>query len=240
MSALSLILPYWQRQAATDEAMRALALHYSDMEGLEVVIVNDGGEPYELSRSLPLYVVTHNLAPKDHPLNPCVPYNYGVANTRSEYIALSNPEILHIDPILEQMLEECKRDPMNYVMAACWCPEQKRWHAHSSQKRSRRWPANHPHDNDVGAYIPDGASYHFMTMMHRSLWDKTGGFDEDYRQGAGYDDPDFVRRLHNAGAKFIMRDDLVVQHPRTGARADWTGEMHARNRAIFMDKWQPL
>lgn len=226
---ISLILPYFQRQAATDESLRLMALHYFDTD-LEVVIVNDGGEPYQ-KPTLSLDIKVILLSPKTNPLNPCVPYNRGVSGSKGDYIALSNPEILHTEPVLEQMLSECKRDPLNYVMAACWCPDQQRWHAHSSRKRRD--------DNDVGAYIPNGADYHFLTMMHRSLWDKTG-FDEDYRQGAGYDDPDFVRRLHKAGAKFIMRDDLVVQHPRKGARADWTGEMFARNRAIFMSKWEPL
>lgn len=228
---LSLILPYWKRQAATDESLRLMTAHYGDMD-LEVIVVDDGSPEKFRSPAVTLDVKTVFLPKKEGPLDPCVPYNRGVEASKGEFIALSNPEILHPDAVLQEMVSECAQDPLNYVMAACYCPEQKRWHSHSSRK--------HRNDNDVGVYLPEGASYHFLTVMHRSLWDATGGFDEDYRYGAGYDDPDFVRRLYKAGAKFIQRDDLVVLHPRKGAHSDWTGEMFARNRAIFMKKWEPL
>lgn len=229
---LSIILPYFQRQAATDESLRLMVAHYFDMD-LEIIIVDDGSPvPFQASASMPLNIKVIRLPEKSNPLNPCVPYNTGVAAAKGDYIALSNPEILHTEPVLQRMLAKAREvGDSAYVMAACWCEEQKRWHAHSSKKRRD--------DNDVGAYVPVGADYHFLTIMHRSLWQKTGGFDEDYRPGAGYDDPDFVRRLDRVGAKFVMCDDLIVEHPRKGARADWTGEMFARNRKLFLSKWEP-
>lgn len=228
---LSLILPYWKRQKATDESLRLMAMHYGDMD-LEIIIVDDGSpESYHPPR-LTLDIKVIYLPKKSCPLDPCVPYNRGAEKAKGQYIALSNPEILHMEPILQSMVEDASEDPLNYVMAACFCPEQKRWHCHSSRKRTD--------DNDVGRYLPEGSDYHFMTLMQRSLWDASGGFDEDYRNGAGYDDPDFVRRLHRAGARFIRRDDLVVLHPRKDAHSEWTGEMFSRNRAIFMKKWKPL
>jgi GT2 family glycosyltransferase len=88
-----------------------------------------------------------------------------------------------------------------------------------------------------GVPLPRGAHYHFMTMLHRSLWDAAGGIDEDYREGTGYDDPDFVLRLARAGAKFVLRDDLVVEHIRGGAHAKWTDDQFERNRKVFISKW---
>ena len=234
MSAgISLILPYYERQKATNESMLLLAEHYHD-KALEIVVVDDGSPvQFYASPALPLDVKVVRLPTKEFPLNPSVPYNRGVAESKGEYIALSNPEILHRKPVLERMLAKALEEGENaYVMAACWCEEQKRWHAHSTKSRSD--------SIDVGSYVPKGADYHFMTLMHKSLWNKTGGFDEEYRAGAGYDDPDFVRRLDRAGAKFFVCDDLVVEHPRRGARADWTAEMFARNRALFLSKWKPI
>lgn len=225
---LSLILPYWKRQEATDESLRMMEKHYSGMD-LEIVIVDDGSPEPFVRPDLKLDIKTIYLPKKSGPLDPCTPYNVGVRASKGNLIALSNPEIRHDFPVLQDMVEEVEKDPLNYVMAACWCPEQHRWHCHSSRE--------HRNDNDVGRYLPEGAGYHFMSMMDRSLWDKCGGFDEDYRQGAGYDDPDLVLRLHKAGAKFVMRDDLVVEHSRSKAHAAWTKEMFARNRAIFMSKW---
>lgn len=204
--------------------------HYMDLD-LEIIIVDDGSpKPFKIP-PYPLDIQVVSLPKKSGPLNPCVPYNKGAEVAKGEYIALSNPENLHRKPILEQMCYAIDSD-LTYVMAAAWSEEQQRWHCHSSQQREN--------GNDVGKYLPKGSNYHFMSMMKRSLWDKIGGFDEDYRLGAGYDDPDLVRRLHKVGTKFVMRDDLVVEHPRSNAHAKWTQEMFARNRNVFLSKWEPL
>jgi len=229
---ISLILPYWDRQAATDESLRLMMAAYGDMN-LEVIIVDDGSpEPYRLPGSLTIDVKLARLPEKSGPKNSCLPYNIGAGMATGDYIALSSPEMLHDVPILGAMRAECIISGENaYVMAACWCPDQQKWHCHSSMKR--------PTDaSDVGAFLPPNANYHFMTMMGRNLWEKTGGFDPDYRDGAGFEDPDFVMRLGRAGAKFIMRDDLVVRHPRKGARSAWTLPMFDRNREVFYSKWK--
>lgn len=227
---ISIILPYWKRAAATDRSMALLAEHYPKLD-MEVVIVDDGSpEPYVAPDGMPWPVKVIHLPFKETAKNPCVPINEGVAASNGEIIAISNPEILHKTPVLGQMLESIQ-DDKDYVLAAAWCEEQKRWHCHSSVSRRT--------DNDVGQYLPIGANYHFLGMMRRKLWDEAGGFDNDYREGAGYDDPDFVRRLHKAGAKFLIRDDLIVEHPRSGAHSEWPAGGHARNRALFMSKWKP-
>jgi Glycosyl transferase family 2 len=227
---ISLILPYWSRPNATNRAMALLAENYPQLD-MEMIVVDDGSpSPYVLPDGMPWPTRVIHLEPKMVPKNPCVPYNIGVADSDGDLIAISNPEILHKMPVLGEMAEAID-DDKTYVLAAAWCQEQRRWHCHSNMNRGN--------DNDVGAYLPKGTNYHFMGMMRRELWEAAGGFDEEYRDGAGYDDPDFVRRLHKAGAKFLIRDDLIVEHPRNGARADWTAEGYARNRALFMSKWQP-
>ena len=180
---ISLILPYWNRQEATDASLCLMAKHYMDLD-LEIIIVDDGSpEPYERPTLLPLDIQVIRLPFKTMPRNACTPFNFGASRARGDVIAISNPENLHHKPILEEMLSELK-DSNTYVTASAWCPDQNRWHAHSSMVRND--------SNDVGSFLPKGAQYHFMGMMKRELWDKIGGFDEDYRLGAGYDDPDLL------------------------------------------------
>jgi Glycosyl transferase family 2 len=225
---VSLVWPFWQRQAVADRSCALLAQHYAGLD-LELIVVDDGNaEPFR-APFMPFPVRVVRLPVKSGPLNPCVPLNRGVAAARGEIIALSGPDIMHTQPILAQMRAELGEDEKKYVLAAVWYAERKVWHCHSSYKRSD--------GGDVGSMLPPGADYHFMTMMHRSLWDAAGGFDEDYREGAGYDDPDFVMRLNRAGAKFLIRDDLVVEHVRNGAHAAWPAAGYVRNREIFMSKW---
>ena len=227
---ISLIWPYWQRQAVADRACALLAKHYADLD-FELVVVDDGNAvPYRPLEDMPFDIQVVRLPEKHVPLNPCVPLNRGVEQARGNIIALSGADIMHTVPVLGAMRDELGNDEAKYVLAAVWYAEKKIWHCHSTRKR--------PDAGDVGSMLPPGADYHFMAMMHRSLWDAAEGFDEDYRDGAGYDDPDFVLRLHRAGAKFVIRDDLIVEHVRDGAHTAWTPTMFARNRAIFMSKWR--
>jgi hypothetical protein len=224
---LSLILPFWNRAQATDVALKRMGELYAEFD-MEVVIVDDGSEPaYYVPPGLPFRARVIHLPTKREPLNPCLPINIGVASTSGEHIAISNPEILHRFAVLPRMVQALAT--ADYIAAACWCPDTRRWHAHSS-----RDPL---YADNTSIRMPAGAQYHFLAVLARSSWQACGGFDPEYRDGAGYDDNDFLMRLDRAGARFVVRDDLVVDHSRNGARAEWTREMYARNRAIFESKW---
>lgn len=231
---ISLVLPYWDRQAAADRALQSLAERYAGLS-LEVIVVDDGTpEPFRPPAGLALDLRVLRLPRKDGPLSSCVPMNRGVMIARGTLIALSSIEMIHTRPVLAEMAAAvfAYGTADSYVLAACWAPDSRAWHCHSQAPRGD--------DGDVGSWLPAGADYHFMSMLSRTLWERAGGFDEDYRQGAGYEDADFTRRLDRAGARFIRRDDLVVDHPRQDARAKWTPAMFERNRALFLGKWDRL
>ena len=225
---ISLVMPYWDRRAAADASLALMARHYAGLD-LEIVLVDDGTpERYTAPAGLPWPVTVIRLPEKGGPLNPCVPFNRGVAAAKGDVIGITNPENLHVEPVLPDLLAELARGGESaYVLAACWHVEGKAWHCHSRLAGLEV----------AGVRLPKGAHYHFLGLMHRSLWERAGGFDEDYRDGAGYDDPDLVLRLARAGARFVIRDDLVVHHVRTRARAAWTPAMWARNKQLFQGKW---
>jgi len=225
---ISVVLPYWQRQEITEYALDAMAAAYPSLH-MEVVLVDDGSpQALQITKQYPWPVRVIRLPAKEVPKNPCVPINRGVKESAGEIILLSNPEIIHDKPVLPAMLEELERlGPRGYVLAAAWCPEQEIWHCHSSVAG----------DRPTGEKQPAGSGYHFCAMFHRSLFESAGGFDEEYREGAGYDDPDWVNRLARAGAIFRIRDDLVVIHTKFGAQTAWPREAFARNRAIYKRKW---
>lgn len=225
---ISLILPYWKRQRAADDALELMAASYPALD-LEVIIVDDGSPiPYMAPDGMPWPVRVVRLPHKAGPLNPCVPINTGALLAAGEHIAISSIEMLHTRPVLGAMLEELVRlGSRGYVLAACWEPKQSRWHAHSSLS------GREVH----GVRMPHWSNYHFLSMLHRGLWNEIGGMDEDFRDGAGYDDPDLVLRLERAGVRARVRDDLIVTHTRRGARSEWTPEMFERNKQIFIEKW---
>lgn len=227
---ISVVLPYWNRRQVTLESLDLMSNHYV---GIEVIIVDDGSAPseaFETEKEYPFALHVIKLPRKDQAKNPCVPINAGVKAARFDTVCISNPEIKHEKPVLMEMYRELSdMGEMGYVLAACWCPEESQWHCHSSTERR---PDGEP--------FIRGTGYHFCGMLGKSLYWKAGGFDEEYREGAGWDDPDWVNRLVRAGAKFKIRDDLVVQHTKRGAQAHWLGGTMERNQELYRRKWPKL
>lgn len=219
---ISLILPYWDRQEAADKALALLAEQYVGLD-IEVVIVDDGNRVPFLVPALPLEITVVRLPAKSEPKSPCTPWNAGVKAARGDIIILSCIEVLHTTPVIQAMVEQLRAaGQMGYVLAAAWCPDDGIWHCHSSVKVPT---------------CPDGSGIGFCSALHKDLYQAVGGFDEKYRDGAGYEDRDFIWRLHKAGAKFITRDDLVVVHPKAGATIRWKPEGFKRNEELYYSKW---
>jgi GT2 family glycosyltransferase len=222
-------MPYWQRQRVLSDNLAK----YRDLyphDGIEIVIVDDGSpEPPVIDGPFPWPVTVERLADKDHALNPCTAFNTGVARARGDYIVLTNPEVRHREPILGEMRTRARDIGRHaYVAAACWSGEHNWWFCHSRLM---------PHHAKVGrAPSPPGSGLHFCAMLHRSLYEKAGGFDEDYRDGQGYEDNDFLWRLARAEAEFAIFDDLVTDHLPC-PRSKWPAGGAARNRTIFERKW---
>ncbi len=215
---ISVCMPYYQRQAMLDVSLEAYRRLY---EGLEISICDDGSPapvhaPGCRVVSLPM---------KRYALNPCVAINEAVANSTGDVLVLTNPEIEHRAPVFPEMEKALEAlGPDGYVTASCW-DDRGRWVAHSSLRG----------EQSGRGMMPDGSQFHHCAMFYRSLWDKAGGFDEEYREGSHFDDNDWLCRLARAGAIFHHRDDLVVYHHPTFTK--WVDGGWQRNAALFYRKW---
>jgi len=211
-------MPYYMRQEALDrslESLRRLNWAYE----LEIVIADDGSPvpvraPGCIVESLPV---------KHHALNPCVPMNRAVARSTGDVIVLTGPEIEHRTPVLGPMIMTL--GPDDYVIAAC----------QDVSGRMLCGSAIRGGEDGRGA-MPAGSGFHFCAMLQRQLFERAGGFDEDYRDGQAFDDNDWLFRLERAGARFHMRDDLVVWHHQVPCA--WPVGGHERNRRLFEAKWE--
>lgn len=225
-NSISLVMPYWRRPEALSAQLKSLRALYPPE--LEIIVVDDGSHDFWIGKDCSGMIFVH-LPVKDVALNPCVPFNYGVAVSSGEFIVLTNPEVRHTKTILTEMMAECERlGPNAYVAAACWSPAHKWWFCHSTLE---------PHDASVGrAPKPKGAGFHFCSMLRRSLYDRIGGFSEEYRDGQGYEDNDLLWKLERAGTRFKIMDDLVTEHVEC-PRCEWPKGGHERNRLIYERKW---
>lgn len=226
---ISVILPYWERPKALCDGLFSLSKHYRDdreiRPDLEVIVVDDGSPTLPArdvvgkggSGELGFAVKLIELPIKQGPLNPCTPINRGVAESDGEFIVLTNPEITHRSPLLWEMRETIQKlGPKTYAHAAVWGLQSASWHTHSILNNA----------------------YHFLCMMHRSLWDEAGGFNEAYREGYCFDDPDWLQRTLKAGAKIVWLDHLIADHDQGGDAKHWRPrEEWNRNESLFHSLW---
>lgn len=213
---ISVCVPYWKRQAHLDRMFEQYGRLYPEID-IEFSVCDDGSpEP----AVVPAGVILTRLPTKTGPLNPCVPINRAVEASTGDIIVLTNPEMQHRDLVLPELLTLLE-EPGDYAMARCWGVEHRRWLAGPEVDYSKHGLSP----------MPPGAHFHWLAALRRSLWAKAGGFDEDYRHGAGCDDNDWAWRLWKVGARFRLADG-VVHHHRT--RRSWP---LPRNTALFRKKW---
>jgi glycosyltransferase involved in cell wall biosynthesis len=226
---ISVVMPYWQRQAILSNSLATYRSLYSG-EDIEIIIVDDGSpEPAEVKGEFPWPVKVIRLAAKRIALNPCIPFNLGVAASSGEFVVLTNPEVIHRGTILDAMARELTSiGPRGYVAAACWGVQAEWWYCHSSLMPSV--------ETVHRAKMPEGAGLHFCSMLHRKFYDEIDGFCEEYRNGRGYEDNDLLWKLDAAGAIYKIADHLVTDH-QDCPRSQWPAGGGERNRAIFDNRW---
>lgn len=215
---ISVCAPYWMRQPALDRMVEQYGRLYPDMD-VELSVCDDGSPEPAVA---PPHVILTRLPRKSHPLNPCVPINRAVEASSGEIIVLTNPEIEHRTPVLGAMLAMLEHED-DYVTARCWDERWRRVLAGQgcmSYGEGKRGP------------VPAGAHFHFLAMFRRSLWEKAGGFDEDYRPGKAWDDGDWLWRAHRAGARFKHCEKTVYHDSRN--RIKWGMPSNAK---LFARKW---
>lgn len=216
---ISVCTPYWNQQEHLDRMVTMYHRLYEDYR-FEFSVCDDGSpQPAEHPECL----ITR-LPAKDRPLNPCVPVNRAVEASSGDIIVLTKPKVVHDVPVLPEMLSMLRHED-DYVTARCYGV---------GYPGVRRLALAGP-DVDYATRgrlpVPDGAHFHFLAAFHRSLWDKAGGFDEDFREVQGCDDNDWLWRLHRVGTRFRCAEGTVWQ-PRSETR--W-GLPHGKH--VFARKW---
>lgn len=213
-------MPYYQRQAELDRSLAAYRSVYAGT-ALEFSICDDGSPDPVIAPGCRVVA----LPKKTYALNPCVPINAAVRHSTHDIIVLTNPEVVHSEPVLDKM-REALRDEDDYVTTGCRDSGSNEWLAGPRTKYGSR--GREP--------VPPGGHFHFCAMFHRSLFARLGGFDEQFRHGQGCDDNDWLWKLYATGANFKYVPG-VVWHYRTPHK--WTGTT-AQNAKILRSKWRHL
>ncbi|MHC4621510.1 MAG: hypothetical protein ACYTEQ_27530 [Planctomycetota bacterium] len=236
---IAICMPYFEHWECLKNALDSYQFHgYHDpdqMGGLTVAlcICDDGSMkqpiiPAAVSSIAPFDDIrVCTLPPKEDWRCPSVTRNRAAAMSDSRLIYMTQPDMVHHDPVLLRMAQAIKgpndiaksyvRQNEAYRTRGPWC--NKGWHSHPMYR-----PIN---------YSP---SY----MMAREFYYRCGGYDEGMRDlGYGGEDLDFAFTWDTHGAEYHWIDGTVEHqwHHRiwVGKRKDLTTSQTAKD--YFKEKW---
>jgi hypothetical protein len=214
MNRYSLILPFYNRCRELHYTLQSLKRHYSKYsDRLEIIIVEDSKNEADLKMHYDMISILQNnkfchyefTTDPVVSINSCCKYNRGVGRASGNIILLSNPEIWHNHDSIEILDNQDFEN--NYFVFDC---ESIDIYEDPEKGLSHKWNQWYQHESI-------NRLYHFYSAISKENYIKTGGFDERYRFGLAYEDDNFVRRVNQAGIKFVTVTTPVshIEHDRS-------------------------
>ena len=201
-------MPYINRSEQLHNTLISYYRWYRTRNDYEVIIVEDSKNQdnlREVAKPFDNIRIIKNEGYDGY--NPSVHFNLGVRESQGEIIVITNPEIFHKSNVLAGFDKEFQRRDNAYVVCACE-------HGKRGTKRCDKF-------NDF-EYIFDkfghhstkrNTGYHWCTGITKRMYEKIGGFDEEFADGYAGEDDEFIWRIrNNKSIQIINRDDLLVVH----------------------------
>lgn len=221
---ISIVSAYYNRKPQFYRTLKSISS--SEIKDFEYIVVDDGSSNEhrleDLINEFPFLRVIR-VEPKDKwYVNPCIPFNKGIFESKGNIILLQNPECLHVHDVLKYVNENV--DDTKYLTISAYA---------INEKLTNFDLLNHIKANTVPQFlkslpqkITDDATYtgwynhtkyrpayyHFCAAMTKKNMELLNGFDERYGEGIACDDEEFVIRIGRLGLKKIIVDEVSVIH----------------------------
>lgn len=211
---LSIVIPICDRTALLEETLKMYGVQTAAPSRYEFVIVDDGGTDdtllpmlawarSEYSLNVRYYRIDISVLPfeiyqYDGRLNdPGPALNVGIKKARAPRVVLTSPEIKPLQNSCVQSLLDWDLPAKHGLICDVWDPDLSMW---------------------IGGG-PSGRALHFLAMFHRQDLIDTGGFDERFIGGWGFQDCEFSDRWTQYwGGKFVFSGPAIKawhqSHPR--------------------------
>jgi len=222
----SILYPYYKRPEQTHKTLESLYYHYSGRTDFEVIFVcdlkndeNDRKLLYEICEQY-WYKFKIKIIPNDvYSYSAARPYNLACKHAEGRYLVISNPECSHKTNVLSGMDVEFIQDPYAYVVCAC--------ESVLLDGTFLEWYQHTVHSN---------RKLHFCSALSKDMYNKIGGFDEDFCTGLFFEDNDFIYRILKQ-VKVVTRDDLIVSHLSHSREYHTQHEaLKVSNRILYINK----
>lgn len=159
--------------------------------------------------------------------NPCLSFNLAFLNCSGENIIIQNPECFHLYDVVDYTINNLKKN--DYFSYACFSADPK--NSELIQKFSKPENPNYKKDivNNIEFSNLSSSShgqfntwynhsqirpmaYHFCSAIKKDDLLDLGGFDNNFSMGVGYDDDEFLFRIHKKGMNIKIVDYPSVIH----------------------------
>ena len=240
---ISILMAYAPRRRQLKNTLQSYAHWYSDIKDeVELVVVNDTPEePGELE------MVLEKFCPFDYKIhtvdrsrqefrNPGVLYNLAAAMAGAKLLHITNPENMHMGPILKDALEKHSGDSM-YSVYGCktlWDMPPDFLEILGSEKKYvdifcfNGWYQHSKYNHRL---------LNFATVISAKGFYAMGGFDSRFQNGIGLDDNDFIEEVIKNEFELRVVDDIYAAH-QPHSRGHWmSNDGVENNERQYLNKW---
>lgn len=211
---VSIVMAYYNRKQQLIQTIESIK--QSAYKNIELVIVDDCSDEDQWIDDLivqypelDIKIITISKLEKCW-VNPCVAYNKGFEHATGDIIVVQNPEVRHVGDCISYIVKNlCRQDwiSFNCYGSPSFQYNDKLNNLNPSEiynqilKSEQRIGGNSVERDEVGGWLnhfdTHFTAYHYLAAIYKAdLFEKLdGGFDDDFRNGVGADDDEFIKRL---------------------------------------------
>lgn len=215
---ISIVMAYHNRLLQLMRTLNSIENSSFDKSKLEVIIVDDNSNDENKLYNIPnLYkklnfkIITLDMYSKSW-TNACIPYNIGFNYVMYDKVIIQNPECYHMGDVLCDFYNNI--NDTNYISYGCYSIDYNTLISNSYDKINivnerplyacaNGW-YNHSEINPK--------FYHFCAGITTNNLYKLSGFDEEYKDGIGFDDNEILHRIDNLKLKKQIVNNPFVIH----------------------------
>ncbi|HEY8589894.1 MAG TPA: glycosyltransferase, partial [Naasia sp.] len=150
-----------------------------------------------------------------------------------DVIILANPDLAMTESVVATLAAAVRESPDTAVSPRILADDGSVWFGGASVLLEEGRTTTRP---GTRSDLPHGWLSGACVAVHRDLWDRAGGFSEEYF--LYWEDVDFSWRITRAGGRLLVRDDIEVVHA-VGGTQEGRGKSptyvywNTRNRLVF-------
>lgn len=233
---VSIVIPVYNRLKYTKKCLESIFEFGSKYE-FEIIVVDnassDGTREYlqELGRKVVAIVNEKNLGFA----KAC---NQGASKATGEYLLFLNNDTVVTDRWMDVLIEELDADPEVAIAGSkLLYPDETIQHAGVVFAEDKTPYHIYSREIKEKHYVNKKRKFNAVTaacmLVRKELFDKVGGFDEDFLNG--YEDIDFCLKIRDIGKDIMYCPESVVYHYES--ITEGRGDKHKENQVLFLEKW---